>query len=168
MAERSVRQPKVLPMSIISQADVTQLIRELKDFDQMSRQAALAKRSPSVGVSHASDLLRDVAEELDCSLTTQTGRKQLMSILTDLQDNAPVVHFSFAAPVHWRELRKIATWFRREVDPKTLLDVSVQPGIVAGCTLRTTSRFFDYSIKSAIDANHGALKKRIRQMAEQV
>ena len=39
------------------------------------------------------------------------------------------------------------TWLRREIHPLVLMTVGLQPNIGAGCIVRTTNKYFDFSLR---------------------
>ena len=54
---------------------------------------------------------------------------------------------SFSADPSVTFLTKLMTWLRQEIHPQVLLTVGLQPTIGAGCILRTTNRYFDFSLR---------------------
>ena len=57
---------------------------------------------------------------------------------------------------------KIVAWLRTEIHPLILLEIGLQPTIAAGCVIRTTNKYFDYSIGRHLKRNRGQLVSLLR------
>jgi hypothetical protein len=74
-------------------------------------------------------------------------RQRLQQFLVDIKERSPVIHVSFSADPSPLFAEKLVTWLRREIHPLLLLNIGLQPNIGAGCILRTTNKYFDFSLK---------------------
>jgi F0F1-type ATP synthase delta subunit len=136
-----------VPALIASPADVSRLRRELAFLDDYLRQEALRSPEHALKLPKTSRLLEGLAIQNKLDLTDEAIRKNLVGFLADVADNAPVVHISFAADPSAAFLQKIVAWFRQNTHPSILVQVGLQPNIAAGCVVRTTNRYYDFSLR---------------------
>jgi F0F1-type ATP synthase delta subunit len=59
--------------------------------------------------------------------------------------------------------QKIVSWFRKEVHPALMLHTGIQPTIAAGCVMRTSNKYFDFSLRQHLTASQGLLTKAIEE-----
>jgi F0F1-type ATP synthase delta subunit len=155
----------VLPSSIISPIDLSQLIRELEEADQSLLQAGLRKGGEETKIPRQSRLLTEVVEANKLNLLHEDDRKQLQSNLTELKDKAPTLHMSFNADPSPVFMQKLTTWVRQELHPFALIQIGLLPTIGAGCVLRTSNKVFDFSLKSQFEKSRQVLIDKIRATA---
>jgi F0F1-type ATP synthase delta subunit len=141
-------QPAVLrlPVQILSGGDVSRLSREVESLGTFFEQAAV-RGTTAQSVPQVSQLLTALLNENNINVLLEADRKRLSAFLKTLHEKAPVVHISFATDPRPDFLMKIAAWFRAEAHPHVLLKVGLQPTIAAGCVIRTTNKYFDFSFK---------------------
>ncbi len=151
-----------IPLGVMTKTDVARLVRELDDLEDNLRQAHLHQKPGSTKVN-ISQSLRETAHVNNCDLKTVAVRTQLRDNLNALKKSAPVMHISFATSPKVEFLSDIAGWFRREVHPHSLLEVGLQPSIAAGCVLRTTNKYFDFSLRRRLLENNELLTKTLRE-----
>lgn len=149
MAPEAPAQPTLsLPPLVMTPADVSRLRRELEALDNYLRTQAL--REPGMPVEQLpklSRMLDDLAEVNKINLLHTTARADLKTYLANLQQHASIVHISFAADPSSASLQKLVLWLRQNIRADILVHVGLQPNIVAGCVLRTTNRYFDFSLQ---------------------
>ncbi len=151
-----------IPVGITSKADVSRLLRELESLEENVRQSHLQKKPGSTKVN-ISQIMQEIAHVNSIDLRTTTARKTLAENLQQLKKSAPIVHISFASSPRAQFLANITGWFRREVHPHVLLEVGMQPGIAAGCVIRTTNKFFDFSLRKKMLDNTAVLAQKLRE-----
>ena len=140
-----------LPPLIVSPTDVARVRRELEALDAYL--AAQALRAPGLPISRmpkVSRLLDDLAVLNKQNLLHATARRDLLGYLRELPNRAAVVHVSFAVEPTSAALQKIVLWLRQNAQPDVLVSVGLQPNIVAGCIVRTTNRYFDFSLRNTL------------------
>lgn len=135
-----------LPVSVVGPVDLGRLIRELESLDNELMQQEL-RAGTEVKLPKTSKLLDQTIQLNKTDLLKPEARKQLQQVLTKLRDTAPVLHISFSADPAPLFIEKIMTWLRTEIDPLVLLTVGEQPNIGAGCVVRTTNKYFDFSLR---------------------
>ena len=58
--------------------------------------------------------------------------------------------------------QKLITWIRQQIHPYTLLQVGLHPSIGAGCIVRTTNKFFDFSLRHRFSDQRMLLISKLR------
>ena len=58
------------------------------------------------------------------------------------------MHISFSADPSPLFTQKLITWLRAELHPLVLIQIGIQPNMGAGCVVRTTNKYFDFSLRS--------------------
>lgn len=137
-----------LPLQVATRADVGRLVRELAELDDQLHQLGLRTGGSSVKMPKTSLLMDKLTETNSLNLLKKEDRQALQNYLDTIHDQAPVVHISFSADPTPAFLDKLVSWFRREIDPALLLTIGLQPTIGAGCIIRTTNHYFDFSLRS--------------------
>lgn len=153
-----------LPATVIGLTDVTRLQRESETLDEYLRQATLRKGGSSIELPKIPVMLDDVATENHLNLLQAADRKKLADFLQLLQTKAPVVHMSFASEPSTEFTSKIVTWLRMNIHPMMLVQVGLQPLLAAGCTLRTTNKVFDFSLRQHFVRNRQMLVDAIANL----
>jgi hypothetical protein len=100
-----------------------------------------------------------IASKLD--LTKANDRKHLLEQLSVLESSAPKMHISFASEPTADFTTKIITWLRGNIHPQLLVQVGLQPGIAAGCTVRTTNKYYDFSLRQTLLQHQDLLQKAL-------
>jgi F0F1-type ATP synthase delta subunit len=133
-----------LTTSIINRSDVGRLLREIASLD-----ATMHKKTPQKDkLLPTSPLLNDLSEQNKLNLLQSSDREILKTFLEAVREKSPVLHFSFSVNPAPRFLERLIVWLRREIDPNVLIQIGLEPTIGAGCVLRTTNRFFDFSLRN--------------------
>lgn len=136
-----------LPQRLVTTVDLARVMRELKMLDDWLNQAALRETGKPVSPPKTSATLEDVAMTNDISLLESTDRQKLLVLLKVFSDHAPKIHMSFAVEPSAAFLQRMISWLRTNINPLILLDVGLQPTLAAGCTVRTTNKLFDLSLR---------------------
>lgn len=150
-----------LPVSVVGKIDINRLIREIEALDEMLRQAGLRSPGSTVRLPRTTRLLDDLAQLNGLNLLDEHSRQQLTAFLKDVKTHAPTVQISFATDPSAAFTRRIVMWFRQETHPYLLLQLGLQPNIAAGCTVRTPSKYFDFSLRRNFASNKSLLAKMI-------
>lgn len=166
MSEAEIRASIVLPPSVVSKVDLSRLVREIETVD--AALATIAARA-SVGVQSSgtpkvSQTLNDFLVANKLSLTDSRVRDGLIKAMRQLKDHAPTVHMTFAVEADRTSLGQLVQWLREQVHPQAVIDVGLQPGLVAGVYLRTNNKVFDLSMKGALKAGHAILTKDLEAL----
>ncbi len=141
-----------LPLLIVTVADARRVRRELDALDSYLESQKLREPGlPTQRLPKTSRMLDDLAASNKLNLLHPTVRRDLKQYLRSIVDHAPVVHISFASEPSSAALQKVLQWLRRNINDAVLIQVGLEPSIVAGCVLRTTNRSFDLSLGHYLD-----------------
>ncbi len=133
-----------LPVTVATKRDVVRLQLILEQYiDELIRSTAT---SPEKAVSIPPEIVQFCAINNIHKLDTHQS-EQLKKMLMQLMETSPVIHIALSVEPDEKALNKFTDWFRREVHPACLLQVSVQPSIAGGCIVRTGSRIYDFSFR---------------------
>jgi hypothetical protein len=147
----------ILPFSVVGRVDVAHLSRELEAVDNFLEQARMRQPGIAVAMPRMSKLLEELATANEVNLLDKNDRASLATFLKELREHAPVLHFSFAAEPTGVFMQKLLEWLRAEIHPLVLVDIGLQPSIAAGCVLRSTSKYFDFSLRQHFQYNRDKL-----------
>jgi F0F1-type ATP synthase delta subunit len=135
-----------LPIQIYMSSDISRLAREVDDLDNFFATAAI-QGAKAKDVPQASLSLAVLINDNKLNLLHRDDRAKLKHFLKTLRVSAPIVHASFATEPKPEFLMKLVEWLRREAHLYVVLQIGLQPNIAAGCVLRTTNKYFDFSFK---------------------
>lgn len=137
-----------LPLAIVGRVEASRLARELGALDEFLAQAAIRQPgTKALELPRTSKLLEETARQNTLNLLDVAQRQQLLHFLQEVIDNAPVLHMSFGADPSPGFLNKLMKWLREEIHPLVLVQIGLQPTVAVGCTLRTTNKYFDFSLR---------------------
>ncbi|MDB5170571.1 MAG: hypothetical protein JWO35_265 [Candidatus Saccharibacteria bacterium] len=145
-----------LPVLVASPVDVGRLIRELEVIDGALLQVKLQKDSQD-RLPKTSHLMDQTAQLNKLDLSNDHDRKQLQEFLVLVKQKAPILHISFSADPTTAFIEKIMAWLRREIHPSVLLTIGLQPNIGAGCVVRSTNKYFDFSLRKDFETKRDLL-----------
>ena len=153
---------QILPVQIISKTDVVRLKRELEALDESLNQRRLRKGGEPTALPKITPMLEDFAAAAKSNLLHNDDREKLLKLTDTVGTTSPVIHISFATTPAPAFLQKLVKWFREEIHPTTLIHVGLQPGIAAGCIVRTPNKQFDFSLKNFLAAKQDMLVQQLR------
>jgi F0F1-type ATP synthase delta subunit len=150
-----------LPTVIASRQDITNTHRELRLFDDAAMQSVMRHDNP-VKYPPISAKLRGIVQQNQIDLRDEAARKKLLSALDALKSSAPTIHISFPNEPSAEVLQKLVTWLRKEIDPRIVIRVGMQPTIAAGVIVRTPNHQFDFSLRQHLQKNRGKLIEALK------
>lgn len=136
-----------LPLVISSKSDFARLLRELHAIDEFLNQAAIRQPGSSLAMPKISKAMQEVALVNKTNLLETSSRRGLLQAFMAYHASPKIVHISFAAEPSLVFLQKVTSWMRENIDSLVLLQIGLQPDIAAGCTVRTTNKYFDLSLR---------------------
>jgi hypothetical protein len=165
-SERRNHSDFILPLNVVSKADVSRLMNELERVDSELTAVSVRKKVGSDDTHEVamSDQLTEFIDQNNLKLDNGHDRSDLIKEMRLLKDNAPVVHMTFAVPADGESLQQIAKWFRDSVHPQTVIAVGLQPALIAGAAVRTPNHVHDFSLRAALDGQHEALVKELETL----
>ena len=137
-----------LPISVVSKVDVGRLYREVETIDSFLKQAAIREPGTAVKMPKTSRLFDETLEVNKLNVLHADERARLYDFLKEVKSDAPILHMSFSADPSPLFTQKLITWLRSEIHPVVLLQIGIQPNMGAGCVVRTTNKYFDFSLRS--------------------
>jgi F0F1-type ATP synthase delta subunit len=146
-----------LPMGVVTVADLGRMIEEVDALDNFMAQAAIRTPGTAVVLPKISKLCEDLISSNKLNMLTEKDRKDLLHVLGEIKTKAPVLHFSFSAEPSAKFLQKIVEYLRANIHPVTLISVGLQPSIGAGCVVRTTNKYFDFTLRKSLAAKRNDL-----------
>ncbi len=145
--------PKVFQLStdLISGSDLSAVLRELNRLEDFFVGAKKRTAGTPMQPPRITRTLDALAKTNQYNLLEENHRHELTLQLTQIRQQAPQVHISFATEPSPKALERILVWFRTSIHPQLLLRVGLQPNIAAGCVIRTPNKFFDLSLRAYLE-----------------
>ncbi len=153
----------ILPILIFGIPEVHRVSRELAALEEYFSQRELRKTIEQAPVPKTSRSLDALAAENGCDLVKKDHRDLLAAFLKGVLASAPRVHISFASDPSASFTGDIVRWFRTQTSPIVLVQIGLQPGIAAGCMLRTESKAFDFSLRHKFEAQRALLLESLKE-----
>lgn len=152
-----------LPIVVASPVDLGRLIREAESIDNALTQDALRTGAESSILPKLSELLQQTVEMNKLNLLHDKDRKLLNQFLVSIRDRAPRMHMSFSADPSPQFSAKLTSWLRENIHPLVLITIGLQPNIGAGAVIRTTNKYFDFSLGKELAKNRKLLMEQLRE-----
>jgi hypothetical protein len=137
----------ILPVSVITLHDISLLVAEVESIDAFFEQSKVRRSGTTMEPPRTSSMMEDVLQYNKLNLIRDEDRNKAKLALQAIRTKSPSLHISFSANAPREFLEKIIGQVRRDIHPQALLQVGLQPNIGAGFTLRTTNKFFDFSLR---------------------
>jgi F0F1-type ATP synthase delta subunit len=142
------RKMPTLPPVVATPADVGRLLSEANRLDEVMLQLKLRQGGEASAKLPKTSRLFDLTVEHNAlNMLKEEDRRLLKNYLKLAWEKAARLHFSFSSDPSAAFLEKLVTWLRQEIDPHLLVTVGLQPGIGAGCIVRSTNKQFDLSLR---------------------
>ncbi len=153
----------VLPIAVVSKADISRLVREFEAVDNALTTASVRKKAGAqpVATPAMSPQLAAFLEENSLDLENSNARSNYVKQLRLLKEKVNVMNMTFAVVADPESLQKLTAWVRESVHPQTVIEPHLQPALVAGVYLRTPNHVFDLSVRNALKSKRGELEKEL-------
>src|SRR4051812_41072623 len=112
-----------LSNNIISQVDISRILRELKSLDDFFISTKARSAGTPMQLPKLTRLLDQLARDNKFNLLDEAHRKALYKELDQVKVKSPLIHISFAAEPSPKAIEKILVWFRTNIHPQILLQV---------------------------------------------
>jgi len=152
-----------LPSTIISKVDVSRLVREFEAVDNAMTAKTVRQKAGASG-DEAPAMTPQLAAFLDenpVDLENTSARTAYVKQLRLLKNNVRVMNMTFAVVADPESLQQLSAWLRNSVHPQTVIDVHLQPALVAGVYLRSQNHVFDFSVRNALNEKRGELEQAL-------
>ncbi len=152
-----------LPSDIVTKVDVSRLVREFEGVDNALTAKTVRKKAgaSSEDMPAISPQLSGFLEQNPVELENTGARSAYIKQLRLLKDNVKEMNMTFAVIADPESLQQLSAWLRESVHPHTVIDVHLQPALVAGVYLRSQNHVFDFSVRNALKAKRGELEKEL-------
>jgi F0F1-type ATP synthase delta subunit len=156
----------ILPASVVSRRDVMRLVSEFEKIDdQLTSDSVRAKVSAKKHEKPVlSEQVSDFITQNKLDLSDARKRSALIKQLRILKEDVPVFHMTFATVADSESLQRLTKWIRTSVHPQAVIEVGIQPGLVAGVYLRTPNRVHDFSLRAMLASQHNSLVKELEAL----
>ncbi len=146
-----------LPIMVIGRIDVGRLLREIQALDDFMAAAAIREPGTSVKLPKTSKLFDDIIQINSLNVLLEADRNRLLAFLQTVYKQAPTMHISFSADPSALFMQRLMTWLRQNIHSLVLVQIGMQPNIGAGCVIRTSNKYFDFSLRSRFLASRDLL-----------
>ena len=155
-----------LPAAVVSRRDLARLVNEAEHIDdELTAAEVRARKTKQVAETPAfSGQFTDFLSDNKLDFAESKVRTDIIKELRVLKTKAPVVHTTFAVPADIESLQTLAAWFRKSVHPQVLLEIGLQPALVAGVYVRTPNHVHDMSLRSALAGKRDVLVKDLEAL----
>jgi hypothetical protein len=153
-----------LTPSVSSLTIVSQLITELEAVEEFFLKMKVKSSLSKVDLPKTSDILEELAKLNKLNLIKTEDRAKLVQYLHYLRTKAPTVHISFGSTPDDIFVANLADWFRAEVNPNIMIVAGLQPNIGAGFKMRTTNKYYDFSLRKYLVAGKQTLVEALGQV----
>ena len=151
-----------LPLLVARPIDVGRLLRELQSIEELASQAALVDKQADLKLPKTSQLMDKTVELNKLDLSKASDRKLLSDLLNLVKKQAPQLHMSFNSDPSPVFIEKLMEWLRREIHPIVLITIGLQPSIGAGCVVRSTNKYFDFSLRKDLAEHRDLLLSKMQ------
>jgi len=156
----------VLPPSVVTRRDVSHLIRDAEWVDNEMTTAQVRAKAGSNTPTEAA-ISGTFAEFLEQNKLTFDGSNERSALIKQLQllkEKVPVIHMTFAVKADAESLQKLVAWVRESIHPQAVIEVGLQPALVAGVYLRTPNKVHDLSVRALLAGRHEPLVKELEAL----
>lgn len=164
MSEPNV--PFTLPPTVVSKLDVSHLVSELERVDNELTTAAIHEKTgrPEHIEPVLSEQLAAFLGQNKLTIGDGRARSQLIVQMRQLKETVPVIHMTFATQADRESLGKLAEWLRSSIHPQAVIEVGLQPALVAGVSIRTPNHVHDLSMRAKLKGSHGVLVEELEAL----
>lgn len=156
----------ILPVNVVTKIDISRLVSEVETVDNDMTAAAVRAKAGSQQQTQPilSDQLNEFLNQNSLKLDNGQERSAIVKQLRLLKDKVPVLHMTFAVTADTESLQKLTAWVRGSVHPQAVIAVGLQPALVAGVYLRTPNHIHDFSMRGALEGQHGLLVNELEAL----
>ncbi len=152
----------LMPTTVATVVDVGRLLREVGALEDFMDQTAIRQPGTSMQLPKTSRLLDAIVDLNKLNMLQQADRHRLYIFLEAVKQKAPVLHISFSADPSPYFMQKVVTYLRTNIHPVVLVQVGLQPNIGAGCVVRSTNKYFDFSLRQRLKSKRDVLLKTLQ------
>ncbi len=158
----------VLPVFVRTREEVKGLIQEILGIEDFLNKAKVRQAGMKMSLPRTTPLLDKVAEANKMNILNNQQRMELAHFLRDVYRQGPQCMVQLSMSENSKLADGVLDWFRKEVDPKTLMYLSSNAKLGGGCIVRIKHRSYDFSLKKRFDDAYPVLQKALRAVPEPV
>lgn len=155
-----------LPLTVATKMDVGRLLRELQQIDNFLKEASIRTPGSPAKMPKTSRLLDETIAINNINVLHEDDRNRLISFVTHVRAKAPIMHMSFSVDPSPAFTQKLITRLRSDIHPLVLLQLGLQPNIGAGSVLRTTNKYFDFSLRRRMEQKTDLLAGVLKEVVD--
>ncbi|MGB4761887.1 MAG: hypothetical protein WBP12_00855 [Candidatus Saccharimonas sp.] len=151
-----------VPPVVATKVDVSRMVSDLERVDAELTTAEI--RGGDHTTPAMSEQLHEFLSQNNISLDNSQYRTDLLKEARKLKDNVPIIHMTFAVAADPESLQQLVAWTRQSVHPQAVIEVGLQPALIAGVHVRTTNHIKDLSMRGALKGGHAILVKELEAL----
>ncbi len=151
-----------LSQSIQKPSQLRKILRELDKVEDTISEHRIRGDDQAWDIN-LSFSLDELIKNNDLKITNREDFNNLKNFLKDLQTNGKVLHFSFNQSASEMILNKLIEWLRKNIDPNVLVTTGLNNSLGVGFILRSTNKYFDFSLGSILRDKRELLVKKISE-----
>lgn len=155
----------VLPAVVVGPVELNRLKREVEELAETLHEAKLRHHKIEGDMPAFSRALREIVDQNKLDLTQEKQRDALVALLETGLKHAPVVHISLPSEPSMAFTSKLVLWLRKNIHPMLLVQLGLQPTLAAGCTVRTPTHYYDFSLRQHLLSKKSVLIQKLETMS---
>ncbi len=155
-----------LSLEVQKPSELRKLLRELDNLKNTLQERRL-RQDQSISL-HLSTKLAGLFKINNLNYNKEEDIVTLEDFLKNVEARALFVHFSFNQSPNEQFLTKLTDWLRNNIDPQVLITVGITNDIGVGFILRSTNKYFDFSLGTVLKDKRDILTKKIREVDNSV
>lgn len=96
---------------------------------------------------------------------TAQNSYQIINKLTENLNRLPIITLYLAVIISDNDIDKIGGWFRNILKTQVLLDINLNPNLVAGCAFVYNGKYYDYSLRNLISSRKDQISRILQNYA---
>lgn len=151
----------LLPVSLATRTDLSRVIRELETVDNFLQQGAIRQPGSPMQLPKTSKVFEELVNGSKLNMLQAEDRQYLRTSLEWMRDQSPTLHVAFSTDPSPLFIERLITWLRQNISPFVLVRIGLHPNIGAGCVVRSTNKYFDFSLRQRFLAQRGLLLEEL-------
>lgn len=151
----------LLPVALATRSDLSRVIHELEKVDDFLRQSAIRQPGSPMQLPKTSKVFEELVNGSHLNMLLDDDRQYLEHSLEWMREKAPVMHVAFSTDPSPLFLERLITWLRQNISPYVLIRIGLHPNIGAGCVVRSTNKYFDFSLRQRFASKRELLLEQL-------
>lgn len=156
-----------LPEDVISTQDLKAVVIEIRRYAKWFAQANIKLRVSKVGPTEPPSVSPVAFKLITEFAGQQVSQKSLDTLLLALEafaTKAPHVSITLAAVAPGTLRKTMVAWWRRQIDPRMLVDFHFNSAILGGMVVRYGSHVYDWSFRQKIMNSRDIFPETLRRV----